>query len=166
MPPSPRQFLLDGTITGPGVGLGGIQPRGAARIRQLKVIKVIASLSDSIFVVPNGQITAAADGGTNREDESESGGFHASIRCPTKSSPKVAEGGAGLATATSKRPTCGPTPEQRLEVQRLVLLRLHAVVRSHPQNPGRSGGCRRRSAKALAHQRATRCYAQVPWRCG
>jgi hypothetical protein len=33
--------------------------------------------------VPNGQITAAADGGTNREDESESGGFHASIRCPT-----------------------------------------------------------------------------------
>jgi hypothetical protein len=87
-------------------------------------------------------------------------------RGPTKSSPKVAEGGAQLATATSKRPTCGPTPEQRLEVQRLVLLRLHAVVRSHPQNPGRSGGCRRRSAKALAHQRATRCYAQVPWRCG
>jgi hypothetical protein len=35
--------------------------------------------------VPNGQITAAADGGTNREDESESGGFHASIRCPTTS---------------------------------------------------------------------------------
>ena len=46
----------------------------------------------------------------------------------TKSSPKVAEGGAQLATAMAKPPTRGPATEQRLEVQRLVLLRLHAVV--------------------------------------
>jgi hypothetical protein len=47
---------------------------------------------------------------------------------PTKSSPKVAEGGAQLATASAKPPTRRPATEQRLEVQRLVLLRLHAVV--------------------------------------
>src|ERR1035437_5386034 len=74
--------------------------------------------------------------------------------------------GAQLATVAAKPPTRDPGPEQRLEVQRLVLLRLYAVVSSHPQIPGSSGGCRRRSAKALAHQRAPRCYAQVPWRCG
>src|SRR5664279_5246573 len=52
----------------------------------------------------------------------------------TKSSPKVAEGGAELATVTVKPPTCDPAPEQRLEVQRLVLLRLHGVVSGSHQN--------------------------------
>src|ERR1035437_3181331 len=74
--------------------------------------------------------------------------------------------GARTGSRTLKEPAHDPRTGQRLEVQRLVLLRLYAVVSSHPQIPGRSGGCRRRSAKALAHQRATRCYAQVPWRCG
>src|SRR5664279_1026950 len=62
------------------------------------------------------------------------GAFHGTSEWLTKSSPKVAEGGAELATVTVKPPTCDPAPEQRLEVQRLVLLRLHTVVSGSHQN--------------------------------
>ena len=70
-------------------------------------------------------------------------------RCLTKSSPKVAEGGAELATVMVKPPTCDPAPEQRLEVQRLVLLRLHAVVSGSHQNRAKPPAALSRSAEQL-----------------
>ena len=52
-------------------------------------------------------------------------------------------------TVTAKPPTCDPAPEQRLEVQRLVLLRLHGVVSGSHQNRAKPPAALSRSAEQL-----------------